>query len=369
MSRVEVRTITMIPISVCIIGKNEEQHMENCLAPLASLPFEVVYVDTGSTDRTKETAAKYGAKIYDFKWIDDFSAARNFALEKAAHEYVLFIDCDEYLTELDTAPLFTALEAHPQDVGLLLRNNYYEANGTQTNYPDRVERLFSKKYFHYKGIIHEQVVRQGSESPFYERYEIPLIVDHAGYSGGMDAMRQKAERNNALLFREIKRTPNDPYLYFQVGQSYNGIRDYENAYTYYKKAFSLPIIFREPWVQIMATAYINAMNHTGRSAEAQDFFEPIYEHFSGDANFYCSMGNIYLNLDPPQPLRAMAEYVKALHCPDAREKGANSFIPFYNIGLVNEMLGSQDSALTFYQKAADLGFAPALERLSDWNGV
>lgn len=65
MSRVEVRTITMIPISVCIIGKNEEQHMENCLAPLASLPFEVVYVDTGSTDRTKETAAKYGAKIYD----------------------------------------------------------------------------------------------------------------------------------------------------------------------------------------------------------------------------------------------------------------------------------------------------------------
>ena len=182
-------------------------------------------------------------------------------------------------------------------------------------------------------------------------------------------MRQKAERNNALLFREIKRTPNDPYLYFQVGQSYNGIRDYENAYTYYKKAFSLPIIFREPWVQIMATAYINAMNHTGRSAEAQDFFEPIYEHFSGDANFYCSMGNIYLNLDPPQPLRAMAEYVKALHCPDAREKGANSFIPYYNIGLVNEMLGSQDSALTFYQKAADLGFAPALERLSDWNGV
>ncbi len=76
------------------------------------------------------------------------------------------------------------------------------------------------------------------------------------------------------------------------------------------------------------------------------------------------MGNIYLNLDPPQPLRAMAEYVKALQCPDAREKGANSFIPYYNIGLVNEMLGSRDSALTFYQKAADLGFVPAIERLT-----
>lgn len=354
----------MIPISVCIIGKNEEQHIANCLAPLAPFSFEVVYVDTGSTDRTKEIAAAQGAKIYDFVWCDDFSAARNFALEKATHEYVLFVDCDEYLTELDIASLSAALEAHPQGVGLLLRNNYYEANGTRTNYPDRVERLFSRKHFHYKGIIHEQVVRRGSDSPFYEHYDIPLTVDHAGYSGGMDAMRRKAERNNALLFKEIKKSPKDPYLYFQVGQSYNGIRDYENAYIYYKKSFALPLHFQEPWVQIMATAYINAMNHTGHSEEAQTFFEPIYEHFSGDANFYCSMGNIYLNLDPPQPLKAMAEYVKALHCPDAREEGANSFIPYYNIGLVNEMLGSRDSARSFYQKAADLGFTPAIERLS-----
>ncbi|MDE6406919.1 MAG: glycosyltransferase family 2 protein [Lachnospiraceae bacterium] len=358
----------MTPISLCIIGKNEEQHIENCLAPLAPFPFEVVYVDTGSTDRTKELAAKHGARIYDFKWIDDFSAARNFALEKACHEYVLFLDCDEYLTALDPAGLDALLEAHPQGVGLLLRNNYYEANGTQTNYPDRVERLFSKKHFHYKGIIHEQVVTRGGDSPLYERYEIPLTVDHAGYSGGMDAMRQKAGRNNTLLFREIKKNPSDPYLYFQVGQSYNSIHDYENAYTYYKKSFAFPLNLSEPWVQIMATAYINAMNHTGRSGEAQIFFEPLYGHFSGDANFYCSMGNVYLNLDPPQPLRAMAEYVKALQCPDAREKGANSFIPYYNIGLVNEMLGSMDAALGFYQKAADLGFSPAIERLADLNG-
>ena len=358
----------MPPISVCIIGKNEEQHIEHCLTPLAPFPFEIVYVDTGSTDRTKELAGKHGARIYDFKWIDDFSAARNFALEKASHEHVLFIDCDEYLTSLDLETLLDGVEAHPQGVGLLLRNNYYEANGTRTNYPDRVERLFSKKRFHYKGIIHEQVVTRGTDSPLYESYEIPLTVDHAGYSGGMDAMRQKAERNNTLLFREIQKHPRDPYLYFQVGQSYNGIYDYENAYIYYKKSFALPLHFQEPWVQIMATAYINAMNHTGRSEEARVFFEPLYEHFSGDANFYCSMGNIYLNLEAPQPLRAMAEYVKALQCQNAREEGANSFIPYYNIGLVNEMLGSRDSALRFYQKAADFGFSPALERLSELGG-
>lgn len=354
----------MIPISVCIIGKNEEEHIEKCLSALTACPFEIVYVDTGSTDSTKRIAANYTEKIYDFTWIDDFSAARNFSIKKASYEYVLFLDCDEYLTDIDVTAVVKAAQTHPQGVGMLLRNNYYESNNTQTNYPDRVERLFSKNHFCYKGAIHEQVVRLSDMSPLYERYEIPLTVDHAGYNGSPAAMRKKAERNNALLFKEIEKYPGDPYLYFQVGQSYNSIYDYENAYAYYKKSFALSLNPAEPWVQIMATAYINAMNHTNRSEEARLFFEPIYEHFSGDANFYCSMGNIYLNLNPPQPLKAMAEYIKALQCPDAREKGANSFIPFYNIGLINEMLGQQESALSFYQKAADLGFVPAIEKLS-----
>lgn len=355
----------MTPISICIIGKNEEQHIENCLAPLAPLSFEIVYVDTGSTDRTKEIAVAHGVKIYDFQWIDDFSAARNFALEKASHDYVLFLDCDEYLSYLDTDALYRAVEACPAGVGMLLRNNYFEANGTPTNYPDRVERLFSRKQFHYVGTIHEQVVTCAADSPLYERYEIPLTVEHMGYNGGQQAMREKAERNNRLLFRELEKRPQDPYLYFQIGQSYNGIRDYENAYLYYRKSFTLPLQPGEPWVQIMATAFLNAMNHTGRSREAIGFFEPLYNHFADDANFYCSMGNAYLNLNPPKPLNAMAEYVKALQCPNAREEGANTFIPYYNIGLVNEMLGKSEAALTFYHRAADLGFAPAAEKIKE----
>lgn len=354
----------MIPISICIIGKNEEQHIENCLAPLAAYPFEIVYVDTGSEDRTKEIAAEHGAAVYDFIWIDDFSAARNFAMEKASHNMVLFLDCDEYLTELDETALYETAQAHEEGVGCLLRNNYFEANGTPTNYPDRVERFFSKKRYHYTGIIHEQVVTLKDDSPLYERYELPLTIDHAGYSD-KETMRKKAERNNELLFRELKKKPEDPYLYFQIGQSYNAIRDYENAYMNYKKSFALPLNPYEPWVQIMATAYLNALNHTGRSREAVRFFEPISAHFADDANFYCSMGNAYLNLHPPKPLNAMAEYLKALQCPTARETGANTFIPYYNIGLVNEMMGNTDTALTFYERAAELGFAPAVEKVKE----
>ncbi len=354
----------MIPISVCIIGKNEEKNIERCLAPLMPYGFEIIYVDTGSTDRTKVLAAKYTDHIYDFEWIGDFSAARNFSLSKASHNYVLVLDCDEFLTEIDLDGIENAVNEHPNGVGQLLRINYSDSNRKQTFSPDRVERLFHKRRYHYCFSIHEQVVDINTESTFYECYEIPLTVDHVGYAGNMEEKRAKAERNNELLFKEIEKHPDNPYFYFQVGQSYNMISDYENSYLYYKKAFELPLNPEELWVQVMAVAFINAMTHTDRSEEALKIFEPIAHLFAGTADFHCSMGNIYLNLNPPQPLKAMMEYVKASQAPNYREEGSSTYIPYYNMGLVNEMLGHEEAAINFHRKSAAYGYPLAIERLA-----
>ena len=350
----------MVPISVCIITKNEEVNLEKCLAPLKAYPFEIIVVDTGSTDHTKEIAAKYADKIYDFAWCDDFSAARNFSLSKASHNYVLILDSDEFLIDLDLAGLYQAIEEHPKDVGLLLRNNYYDSNGKETCFPDRVERLFHKRYYYYKYSIHEQVTNIKTDGTYYNRYDIPLTVDHAGYNNDSEEARlAKVERNNKLLFKEIEKHPDDPYFYFQVGQSYNFISDYENAYIYYKKAFELPLITEQLWVQVMATAYINAMTHTGRAKEAVLFFELAYDSFATNASFYNSMGVAYLNIN--EPLKAMMEFIKAVQCPIVHEQGSNTYIPYSNMGLVNEMLGNIPAAIDFYHKCGD--YPPALERL------
>ena len=90
----------MIQISLCMIVKDEEKVLERCLASVADLMDEIVVVDTGSTDKTKEIAKKYTDKIYDFKWVDDFSAARNFAFSHASKDYVLSMDADEVLEDL-----------------------------------------------------------------------------------------------------------------------------------------------------------------------------------------------------------------------------------------------------------------------------
>ena len=89
----------MIEISLCMIVKNEEKILTRCLDSVADLVDEIVIVDTGSTDATKKIAANYTDKIYDFTWVDDFSAARNFAFSKAEKDYIYTADADEVIDE------------------------------------------------------------------------------------------------------------------------------------------------------------------------------------------------------------------------------------------------------------------------------
>lgn len=89
----------MITFSLCMIVKNEEENLGRCLSCLKNLMDEIIIVDTGSTDKTKEIAGKFDAKIYDFEWIDDFAAARNYAFSKATCDYIYSADADEVIDE------------------------------------------------------------------------------------------------------------------------------------------------------------------------------------------------------------------------------------------------------------------------------
>ena len=88
----------MVTISLCMIVKNEEGILARCLDSIVDLVEEVVIVDTGSADRTREIAALYTSRIYDFAWTDDFSAARNYAFSKAGMDYIYSADADEVLS-------------------------------------------------------------------------------------------------------------------------------------------------------------------------------------------------------------------------------------------------------------------------------
>ena len=91
----------MVSVSLCMIVKNEEDVLERCLKSAADLVDEIIIVDTGSTDRTKEIAARFTGKLFDFPWRDDFSAARNESFSHASMDYCLWLDADDVLLEED----------------------------------------------------------------------------------------------------------------------------------------------------------------------------------------------------------------------------------------------------------------------------
>lgn len=134
----------MITISLCMIVKNEERVLARCLDSLIGLMDEIIIVDTGSTDKTKEIAKKYTDKVYDFAWVDDFSAARNFSFSKATMDYIYVADADEVLDEENRAEFQKLKEAMLPEVEIV---QMYYANQKSFNTVYNFDKEYRPKLY------------------------------------------------------------------------------------------------------------------------------------------------------------------------------------------------------------------------------
>jgi O-antigen biosynthesis protein len=103
-----------ITLSLCMIVKNEEKFLVNCLKSIRDIVDEMIVVDTGSTDRTKDIATAFGAQVFDFPWTGDFSTARNYSLEQANCDWILILDADEVISNLDHKRLLKIIDKGKQ---------------------------------------------------------------------------------------------------------------------------------------------------------------------------------------------------------------------------------------------------------------
>lgn len=117
----------MIPISLCMITKNESDKLDRCLAAVKDLPLEIIVVDTGSTDNSIEVARKYTEHVYHFDWISDFAAARNFSVSKATNDWILVLDTDEYVTSVDMEAIYKLIDENATGVGCLIRTSLIQS--------------------------------------------------------------------------------------------------------------------------------------------------------------------------------------------------------------------------------------------------
>lgn len=338
-----------VPVSVCIIAKNEETHIEECLRRLKPYGFEIIVTDTGSTDRTREIAAHYADKVTDFLWCDDFSAARNFCARHAANRYILALDCDEYLESCDTESLKKQIKVHPGMVGALHIKSIVSGSGGQISLvKDNVPRFYDKQYFTYSGSIHEQIVRMGGKKSAHRPdFLLPMEVLHHGYALPADKMRIKQERNLRILHHELETAGVSPYLCFQIGQSELVLENSDRAIEFYEKGLELTTDFRLLYVHSMVEGLAKAYVMSGREKEALALMER-HEPLCDSARFVFYHANVLM--DNHEPLKALIKYVKATMMPDTGMLGNELLYCYKHIIELYHMFGEDDLADVFRTK-------------------
>lgn len=342
-------------LTLCMIVKNEESNLGNCLQNIQPLVDEIVIVDTGSSDNTKLIASKFTDKIYDFIWCKDFSKARNYSISKASNDWVLVLDADEFIYSFDRESVskFTAKES--TKIGRIERVNITETPFGVNRQLERINRLFNRKYYQYEGIIHEQIV--SINNVLMESEEISIGVEHIGYTNQELNRTNKIYRNIILLNESLKSNSYDPYLYYQLGKSYFVLKEYEKAIGYFNKALSCNIDYRLEYVEDLIETYGYSLINGGKYEEALKLKE--YEKYYNNADFYFLMGHIFMNNGKFD--LAVESFLKSTQFKFSKVQGINTYLGYYNIGVIHDVLGFREEAIAYYKLCGD--YKPASDRI------
>lgn len=345
------------PISICIITKNECEMLKECLMHLKPYAdagnHEIVVVDTGSADNTVEMCKEFTDKVFYFEWIDDFSAARNYAAKKASHDWILCIDSDEYVTEWDEKSIQSILSNKPYCLGTI--NIINNCGFGKDAYQEKsiLYRLYNKMHYYFKNAIHEQLVTfHSSEKELAQHSNITIF--HNSYSGTKEDLFPKTERNIKLLKEELLKNPRDAFTLYNLGQCYYMREDYKTALQYYSEGLEQDINPDLPWAKNMVVSYGYCLLNLNRTEQALEL-EGLYDVFADYADYVFLIGYIYMKngfFDD-----AIHQFKIATTKSDYAVLGSNSFRAYYNIGVIYECAGMLDLANEYYKKCGSYELA------------
>ena len=289
----------MVTISLCMIVKNEEDVIGRCLDSVSHLVDEINIIDTGSTDQTKEIVGQYTDRIFDFEWIDDFAAARNFSFQQATKQYILWLDADDIFTAEDMEK-FKLLKAKLEpDIDAVSMDYYlsFDEDGNVNSFLRRHRLVKKEKNYRWIGAVHEYLSIDGKimHSDVAVTH-IPLSRDH--------------ERNlriyQNLLTSGKSLSPRDTF-YFANELMDHG--HYEDAVHYYETFLSSKL----GWVEDNIRACFKLADCYQTLEKEEEKLSAILRSFSYDIprpEAYCRLGFHFMAQDKNQ--EAVYWYQQAL---------------------------------------------------------
>lgn len=258
-------------ISLCMIVKNEEENLAKCLISVKPIVDEMIIVDTGSTDRTKDLAKAFGARIFDFTWTDDFSKARNFSISKASMDWIFIMDADEMVALCDRTSIKDTIKeliSHDVAYSFVTRNYIKSANtvgwipndnkyaneeaGSGWIPTDKVRLFSNKSYIRFEYPVHE-IVEPSLKKNNVEILKCQIPIHHYG-----EINRRKYDYKAELYYNIGKKKLNEfggnPSALRELATQAGNIGKYEEAIELWHKFIAIESDLPDAFI-MLGTAY------------------------------------------------------------------------------------------------------------------
>ena len=287
------------PIGLAMIVKDEEENIGACLETVAGLVGEMVVVDTGSTDQTRELAKRNGAKVVDFPWTNDFSAARNAGLQVMTAPWIIWMDADDRLDGENRERLKGLFGTLPEgNVGYIMKCvSPREPGSGRATVTEHVRLFRNFPEIRWEGRVHEQIRKAVLDSGGELRHS-DVVIHHTGYETA-EIRREKAERNLRLLLEQRAEEPGNAFVLYNIGHCYLVLERKAEAFPFFQQAYTLAPP-DAPFLKSLYVQLVDGLYNQKRYYEALELcrrgltlFGPSMELMFIEASLAVELGDLF----------------------------------------------------------------------------
>lgn len=335
-------------ISLCMIMRDEEEHLDRCLESVRGVVDEIVIVDTGSVDRSLEIAARHGARILHEEWRNDFAAPRNTGIDAATGDWILVLDADE---ELIGGHALRDLVEETGVEGYSFREvNFVGAERGIDAVVMSAFRLFrNRPEYRYSGALHEQVLSTVTGAGYGTTPFVGVEIHHYGYLDRTTEAKRKRERNMEIVLEQVRRNPRDSFTLFNAGVEFQRLGRNEEALEHFRRSFATLERLEQYYASLLVRNIVATLHELGRDDEALEVLVDGLQAYPDFADLHHLQGRILA--DRREYRGAVDSFRRAIEFGNQAgdryltQTGMGSFYSLAALGALHRMMGDTREAV------------------------
>lgn len=342
-------------ISLCMIVKNEERVLADCLRSAQPFFQEIIVVDTGSSDRTVQIAKEHGAQVHEIAWPDSFALARNESLKHASGKWVFWLDADDTLPFASGEAIVSAAIHAPKQVAAFVVPVRFTDEGEHSGVQvDHVKLFRNVPGLEFEGRIHEQILPSLRRSiPGGEIARLGAVVLHSGYDSSEEGQARKRERDEKLLKLDLADRPNHPFVLFNLGMTAHYTGDHEGALEWLTKCLEHSGS-EESHVRKTYAMMGGSYRRLGRIEEAIACLKTGLETVQSDPEIHFLLGQLYaergeFDLARHHYRACLESDVSGVYT--SYDRGLDGFKTMHNLGGIELSAGNYAEARRWFLEA------------------